>query len=157
MNIHLAFIAVALSSFAAATVSAADIVHDAEYYVLEAQHGEAWAVEDKDLDAKLAELRNKYGKPPNIVYILLDDIGYGEIELPPAGAWRFRIDLPLLVRLGRVAAIVDSQGAPIGLARSDIGDPDDATTAGGPGRVVWSELLAADDAAAASFYSDVVG
>jgi arylsulfatase len=24
------------------------IVHDAEYYILDAQHGEKWAVEDKD-------------------------------------------------------------------------------------------------------------
>ncbi len=26
------------------------IVHDAEYYILDAQHGEQWTVEDKDLD-----------------------------------------------------------------------------------------------------------
>jgi predicted enzyme related to lactoylglutathione lyase len=64
---------------------------------------------------------------------------------------------PLDVRLGRVAAIVDPQGAAIGLARSTIGDPDDATTAGGTGRIVWAELLADDDEAAASFYRTVVG
>ena len=51
---------------------------------------------------------------------------------------------PFDVRIGRVAAIVDPQGAAIGLARSRIGDPDDSTTAGGPGRVVWAELLAND-------------
>ena len=33
------------------------IVHDSEYYILDAVHGEQWAVEDKDLDQKLAELR----------------------------------------------------------------------------------------------------
>jgi predicted enzyme related to lactoylglutathione lyase len=64
---------------------------------------------------------------------------------------------PLDVRLGRVAAIVDSEGAALGLARSNIGDPDDATTAAAPGRVVWTELLTADDAAASSFYETVVG
>jgi predicted enzyme related to lactoylglutathione lyase len=64
---------------------------------------------------------------------------------------------PLDVRLGRVAAIVDPEGAVLGLARSDVGDPDDATTAGAPGRVLWTELLADDDAAAASFYATVVG
>lgn len=37
------------------------IVHDSEYYILDAQHGERWAVEDKDLDNKLAELRKKFG------------------------------------------------------------------------------------------------
>jgi predicted enzyme related to lactoylglutathione lyase len=64
---------------------------------------------------------------------------------------------PLDVRLGRVAAIVDPEGAALGLARSDIGDPDDATTAGAPGRILWTELLANDAAAAASFYTTVVG
>jgi len=64
---------------------------------------------------------------------------------------------PLDIRLGRVAVIVDPQGAPVGLARSRIGDPDDATTVGGPGRVVWIELIADDIARASSFYEAVVG
>jgi hypothetical protein len=34
----------------------AEIIHDAEYYVLEAQHGKKWAAEDKELDKKLAKL-----------------------------------------------------------------------------------------------------
>jgi len=61
------------------------------------------------------------------------------------------------VTFGRVAAIIDPQGAVIGLAQSRIGDPDDATTAPGLGRVVWTELLANDPAAAVQFYRDVVG
>jgi predicted enzyme related to lactoylglutathione lyase len=61
------------------------------------------------------------------------------------------------VPLGRVAAIVDPEGAVIGLARSNIGDPDDATTATAPGRVIWNELLSNDVAAAAEFYGRVVG
>jgi predicted enzyme related to lactoylglutathione lyase len=61
------------------------------------------------------------------------------------------------VSLGRVAAILDREGAVIGLARSDIGDPDDRTTAAAPGRVVWTELLANDADAAAEFYRSVVG
>ena len=57
-----------------------DIIHDAEYYILEAQNGERWAEDDKSIDRKLAEFRRKNsGKPPNIVYILLDDLGFGEI------------------------------------------------------------------------------
>jgi len=56
------------------------------------------------------------------------------------------------VNVGRVAAIIDPQGAVIGLAKSDIGDPDDVTTATGPGKPVWTELLANDPAAAAAFY-----
>ena len=39
---------------------AQDVVHDAEYYVLKAQHGERWAAEDRSLDAKLAELRDEF-------------------------------------------------------------------------------------------------
>lgn len=57
------------------------------------------------------------------------------------------------IGLGRVAAIIDPQGAVIGLARSSIGDPDDIATAAAPGRPVWTELLADDPAAAADFYN----
>jgi predicted enzyme related to lactoylglutathione lyase len=64
---------------------------------------------------------------------------------------------PRTVGLGRVAAIIDPEGAVIGVARSRIGDPDDATTAPAAGRVVWTELLANDPKQAASFYSTVMG
>lgn len=59
------------------------------------------------------------------------------------------------VSIGRVAAIIDPQGAVIGLARSSIGDPDDATTAAAPGRPVWNELLADNPAAAGEFYGSL--
>jgi len=62
--------------------SAQDIVHDAEYYILDAQNGERWAAEDQELDAKLAELREKYGQPPNIVYVLWDDTAFGAVGFP---------------------------------------------------------------------------
>jgi hypothetical protein len=58
------------------------IIHDAEYAIIEAQNGKAWAADDKAIDKKLAEIRKKNGgKPPNIVYILLDDVGFGEIGM----------------------------------------------------------------------------
>jgi len=76
----LTILAIALSSETA--VAANQIVHDAEYYVLEAQHGEKWSADDNKIDKKLAEVRKKNGgKPPNIVYILLDDVGFGEIGM----------------------------------------------------------------------------
>jgi hypothetical protein len=62
--------------------SAADVVHDAEYYILNAQNGERWAAEDRELDKKLAELRAKYGQPPNIVYVLWDDTAFGSVGFP---------------------------------------------------------------------------
>ena len=61
------------------------------------------------------------------------------------------------VNLGRVAALIDPEGAVVGLATSNIGDPDDRTTSAAPGRVVWSELLSGDPAAAAEFYRQLVG
>jgi len=58
------------------------IVHDAEYYILEAQNCKKWAADDKTVDKKLSEFRkNNNGKPPNIIYILLDDVGFGEIGM----------------------------------------------------------------------------
>jgi len=69
-------------SLAATFTSAADIIHDAEYSIIKAQNGEAWAADDTVLDKKLAEIRKKNGgKPPNIIYILLDDVGFGEIGM----------------------------------------------------------------------------
>ena len=62
---------------------AKDLIHDAEYYVVEAQNGEKWAADDQATAKRLADLRKANGgKPPNIVYILLDDLGYGEIGTP---------------------------------------------------------------------------
>ncbi|WP_420415376.1 sulfatase-like hydrolase/transferase [Roseibium sp.] len=75
---------VALTLFPAiAWAQPAEIVHDAEYYVLERQHAETWATDDAAVDARLAELREANGgAPPNILYILIDDIGFGEIGTP---------------------------------------------------------------------------
>ncbi len=52
---------------------------DAEYLVREKQFGEQWASEDKQIREKLTALEKKYGKKPNIVFILADDIGYTEL------------------------------------------------------------------------------
>jgi hypothetical protein len=72
----------ALLAISTQSVWAKDIVHDAEYYILEAQNGEAWAAEDKQLDQRLAELKRQYGQPPNIVYILWDDQQVGAVGNP---------------------------------------------------------------------------
>jgi arylsulfatase A-like enzyme len=59
-----------------------EIIHDAEHYVLEAQHGEMWAAQDKELQTKLDALRDKHGGPPNIIHIMWDDTGVGEVGIP---------------------------------------------------------------------------
>ena len=73
--------AVALSVATQANASA-DIVHDAEFYVLNAQNGDKWAKEDKGLDKKLAALKKKFGTPPNIIHIMIDDLAVGEVGIP---------------------------------------------------------------------------
>ncbi|WP_170775046.1 sulfatase-like hydrolase/transferase [Ruegeria lacuscaerulensis] len=56
------------------------IVRDAEYYILEAQNGEEWAREDQEIDAALAQFQDANdGNPPNVLYILIDDIGFGDL------------------------------------------------------------------------------
>jgi len=76
------FVLTALCLMSPSAASAADIVHDAEYYILNAQNGERWAAEDAELDAKLEALREKYGQPPNIIYILWDDTAFGAVGFP---------------------------------------------------------------------------
>ncbi len=68
--------------FQAAVAMAADngIVHDGEYNFLKAQYGEIWDAQDKQIDAKLAEIRAKNGgKRPNILYVLIDDVSFGQM------------------------------------------------------------------------------
>ena len=50
------------------------IIHDAEYNILAAQNAEKWSKEDKGIDEKLAALRKKHGKAPNIIHIMWDDM-----------------------------------------------------------------------------------
>ena len=67
----------------ASLAQAADkIVHDAEYYVLEAQNGEKCAAEDTVMQVKLDELRKKHGRPPNIIHVMWDDTAYGDVGIP---------------------------------------------------------------------------
>lgn len=108
--------------------------------------------------AGIVEVRGKKGATKSsrwLPYVSVDDVDGALAKASGAGA---RIAVPgQNVNFGRVAAIIDPEGAVIGLARSHIGDPDDATTPRAPGRVVWTELLATDPSAAAIFYANVVG
>jgi arylsulfatase len=65
------------------TTLAQKLIHDAEYYIIEAQNAERWQADDEVIATRLTELREKNGgKAPNIVYILLDDVGFGELGMP---------------------------------------------------------------------------
>jgi arylsulfatase len=66
----------------AVPVCASEIIHDAEYYILESQNGKQWATEDKEINTVLAQMKEKFGQPPNIVYILWDDTAYGAVGFP---------------------------------------------------------------------------
>ena len=48
----------------------------------------AWAADDAEIDAKLAALEARFGKKPNIIYILADDIGWGELGWQGGGKHR---------------------------------------------------------------------
>lgn len=80
---------VAMTALAsAANAQEGAIIHDAEHYVLAAQHGERWASEDAALDAKLAELEARFGTKPNIIHIMWDDTAVGEVGIPEIQAVR---------------------------------------------------------------------
>jgi arylsulfatase len=60
----------------------AEIIQDAEHYILAAQHGDQWATEDAEIQAQLAELEARFGRPPNIIHIMWDDTPVGETGIP---------------------------------------------------------------------------
>ena len=55
-KLQLCFILSLATNFVWAQPDEKKIIHDAEYYILEAQNGKQWAAEDRALDAKLADL-----------------------------------------------------------------------------------------------------
>ena len=61
---------------------------DTPYYDLQEKNKDKWAAEDKQINAKLAALEKKFGKKPNIIYILADDVGWGEMGWQGGGKHR---------------------------------------------------------------------
>jgi arylsulfatase len=64
------------------------IQSDAPFVEEQKRNAEAWAAEDAQIDGKLATLRERFGKRPNIIYILADDVGWGELGWQGGGKHR---------------------------------------------------------------------
>ncbi len=82
------FVAGTAPAQAQSTAPDAPIVHDAEHYILEAQHAPRWLEEDEAIQRKLDELREKHGHAPNIIHIMWDDTAVGEVGIPEIQAVR---------------------------------------------------------------------
>ena len=78
-----------------------NIVYDAEFIQLRAQHADEWALEDAALRQKLTEMQKKHGTRPNIIHIMWDDHSLGEVgirqmnkvlgyDTPASTRWRMR-------------------------------------------------------------------
>ncbi|MCH7751584.1 MAG: sulfatase-like hydrolase/transferase [Planctomycetes bacterium] len=61
---------------------------DAPYVKAAEQNQAQWAEEDKQIERKLEALRQRFGKRPNIIYILADDVGWGEMGWQGGGKHR---------------------------------------------------------------------
>ena len=83
MTKHITFFLFLASILSSPVYAGEPIQHDAEHYMLLAQHGDRWAQEDKVIAARLEAVRNANGgKRPNILFVLIDDVGFGEMGDP---------------------------------------------------------------------------
>jgi arylsulfatase len=64
------------------------IQSDSSYLELAEKNKAKWDDEDEQIDKKLALLENRFGKKPNIIYILADDVGWGELGWQGGGKHR---------------------------------------------------------------------
>ncbi|WP_285763086.1 sulfatase-like hydrolase/transferase [Biformimicrobium ophioploci] len=70
------------------TTTHAEVQPDGPFLKAKERFGSKWQKQDQVIDEKLAELRKRFGKRPNIVYILTDDIGWGELGWQGGGKHR---------------------------------------------------------------------
>ena len=61
---------------------------DASFLAYQEKNKHKWAQEDTSINDKLAALEQRFGKKPNIIYILADDIGWGELGWQGGGKHR---------------------------------------------------------------------
>jgi len=82
------YIGILIAIFASAVGAQAKPQYDAEYYELKAQFGAQWAKHDALVRRKLAELEARFGKKPNIIKVIVDDVGYTELGAYGGGKLR---------------------------------------------------------------------
>eukprot|EP00439_Symbiodinium_sp_Y106_P052299 s4734_g7.t1 len=68
--------------------AATAVVHDAYFIDSLQKNNETWLAEDAEIDKKLNALEARFRKKPNIIYILADDIGWGELGWQGGGKHR---------------------------------------------------------------------
>jgi arylsulfatase len=61
---------------------------DAPVVAAQKKNAAKWAKENQTINAKLAALEKRFGKKPNIIYILADDVGWGEMGWQGGGKHR---------------------------------------------------------------------
>lgn len=69
-------------------LSSQAVQHDAPYYDHKSKNLKAWLAEDKVVNKKLRALEKRFGKKPNIIFILADDVGWGELGWQGGGKHR---------------------------------------------------------------------
>jgi arylsulfatase len=67
---------------------ASAIEPDGPFLAHQERNTSAWAKQDTAINQKLAALEARFGKKPNIIYILTDDIGWGELGWQGGGKHR---------------------------------------------------------------------
>jgi predicted enzyme related to lactoylglutathione lyase len=90
-----------------------------------------------------------------LTYFSVADVGQTAKAVTAAGGRVFR-DVTDVPQRGQHALLADPQGAAFGVLRSASGDPPD-TTLGPVNGWLWNELWTRDTAAAATFYTTVLG
>jgi arylsulfatase len=70
---------VALLAVFALPPAASALQPDAPLLVFQQRNADKWAADDKTVDDRLAALEQRFGKKPNIIYVLADDVGWGEL------------------------------------------------------------------------------
>jgi arylsulfatase len=61
---------------------------DAPFLEAQNKNKQKWAEEDQQIEQKLSALKARFGKRPNIIYILADDVGWGELGWQGGGKHR---------------------------------------------------------------------